>query len=363
MKNSKVMNIFVFILILSCLLISNLFSSDKKFSDNENRFLAQKPVFKLENFFNGSYMEDMEEYLNDQFVLRDYWVEGKTIIERLLGKTENNSVYFADDQYLIEKLAKVDWAKVEKNINVLKEFSSAHPEYDIKMTLIPSASQIYADKLPINNEIDQLGYIDLVEKELGSYLDFINVNELFLAHKHEDIYFKTDHHFNIYGAGLAYQALFGNIKEYEYKIMSDDFLGTLGSQSGAYFNEKDQIVQLICDNVIVTYPDSGLVDDNPYIEGNLNVKDQYTYYLNGNHTLVKIETQQKDKGKLLILRDSYANIFTPYLLEDYSEIYLVDMRYNKSSVSDFMSENDINELLVFYSAKNFMSENDILFLK
>lgn len=363
-KKMKIVNIAVFTLLLAVLFIGNLVQENQVFSANENRYLAQRPKFSIESWFDHSFMEDAEEYLNDQFVMRDQWVEGKTLVERLLGKTENNSVYFAKDGYLIEKLKPIHWQKVEKNVNIIQQFVEQNPDIQVQMMLIPAASQIYADKLPMNHEIDQLAYIDKIEDLLDEVLRFINVNELFLDHAAEDIYFKTDHHFNIVGAGLAYQAFSGQYKDYEYEIVSDSFLGTLASQSGAYYNEKDEIIKLMNDETItVTYFDSNLVDNNTYMEDNLLVKDQYTYYLNGNHTLVKIETNQKDKGKLLILRDSYANIFTPYLLDDYSEIYLVDMRYNKSSVSELMSENGIDEMLIFYSAKNFMSESDILFLK
>lgn len=360
MKNK--LNIVVFLGILGGLCILNLMSPDQAFSNNENRYLAQMPSFSVEALLNHSYTTKFEDYLNDQFIGRDYWVEGKTLNERLLGKQENNGVYFAKDGYLIEKLPSVDSALVQKNIDAINAFVENN-EIVAKMMLIPGASTIYRDKLPINDELDQLSLIDEVASKLSNKMQFISVNDLFLANSHQDIYFKTDHHFNMRGAGLAYSAFSNTDKEHQYEVVSKQFLGTLASQSGAYYTEQDEIVKLLNDEDIeVDYFDS-IQDNNTYNEENLLVKDKCTYYLNGNHSLVSIKTNQVNKPKLLILRDSYANIFVPYLLEDYSEIYVVDMRYNKTNMSEFVKEKAIDELLVFYSAKNFMSESDLIFLK
>lgn len=42
-------------------------------------------------------MADFEKYVNDQFPLRDQWIQLKAWSERLLGKQENNKVYFGTD--------------------------------------------------------------------------------------------------------------------------------------------------------------------------------------------------------------------------------------------------------------------------
>ena len=42
-------------------------SSGEVFSDTENRYLAKKPEWTPEAFLDGSYGEDYEKYLSDQF--------------------------------------------------------------------------------------------------------------------------------------------------------------------------------------------------------------------------------------------------------------------------------------------------------
>ena len=46
---------------------------DRERSDVENRTLQQRPALTLSSVLDGSYMEDVEAYVQDQFPLRDQW--------------------------------------------------------------------------------------------------------------------------------------------------------------------------------------------------------------------------------------------------------------------------------------------------
>lgn len=369
-RKSQIVNICLFAGIIGTAFAFNILKSDQVFSANENRNLAQNPEFTFTKLFKDQYTSEFEKYVTDQFIFRDQWVEGKTLVERLLGKVENNGVYFGKNQRLMERLASVDVDQINKNIKYVNQFVNGLDEnVKVNMMLIPGSVAIMKEDLPrVSDDIDQLALIDQIEANMSSRIEFTNVNQVFLEHNQEDLYFKTDHHFNLNGSKLAYEALAKQlgfpVHTYQRELVGEGFLGTLGSQSGAYYNEHDEIYQLINDEQIdVYYPDLELHDNNVYAEDNLLVKDKYTYYLNGNHSQVKITTNHQEKEKLLIIRDSYANIFTPYLLEDFSEITLLDLRYYKSPISKFIQENEIDRVLFFYSGKNFMSDVNFTFLK
>ncbi len=83
--------IFLFFLIIA--FAFNLFSKDKKYSESENRMLAQKPEFSMANLASGKYMKDMEDYVTDQFFIRDKWINLKVLEDLALGKRESNGVY------------------------------------------------------------------------------------------------------------------------------------------------------------------------------------------------------------------------------------------------------------------------------
>ncbi len=76
-------------------LVANAVSPDRTFSQMENRNLEQLPVPSVKTLLNGQFMKDFETYTTDQFVGRDGWIALKSTTERVLGKKENNNVYFA----------------------------------------------------------------------------------------------------------------------------------------------------------------------------------------------------------------------------------------------------------------------------
>ena len=369
-KKLERMNVMIFCLTIGGLFVLNCLKEDVVFSPNENRNLALKPEFSIKALINHSYTSDFEEYITDQFIARDQWVEGKTLVERLLGKVENNGVYFGKDGYLIERLAAVDHSQIDKTVNYINQFvDQLDSSVKVDMMLIPAASAIMKEKLPwISDDVDQLALIEEIGEAVADRIQFVNVNQTFLDHRNEELYFKTDHHINLKGALVAYEAymeaLGGVPTTYQLDKVKDGFLGTLGSQSGAYYDEKDEILTLDEPKGIqVHYLDDDEKMDSVFVEENLEVKDKYTYYLNGNHSLVKITTQNTEKEKLLIIRDSYANIFTPTLLNDFSEITLVDLRYYKLPISELVQKEGIDRVLFLYSGKNFMSDVNFTFLK
>ncbi|MFY9198410.1 MAG: hypothetical protein WBK75_02075 [Acutalibacteraceae bacterium] len=69
MKNkSNLITIIVFITLVYSLSVLNVFSKDKDFSLNENRYLASKPKVTIKSVFDGQFGKKFEQYINDQFV-------------------------------------------------------------------------------------------------------------------------------------------------------------------------------------------------------------------------------------------------------------------------------------------------------
>lgn len=81
-----------FTVILFCMLLAGftaatLLKPSSEFSETENRVLTQMPELTLNAIRNGEFEKDYEEYMNDQFILRNDWIALKTSVERLLLKT------------------------------------------------------------------------------------------------------------------------------------------------------------------------------------------------------------------------------------------------------------------------------------
>ena len=190
---------------LFCLLLigfaaAHLLLADRYFSEAEKRTLKQFPKLSWTAVRSGKFGDEIERYLADQFPGRDAWVTVKTLSERLSGKKESGGVYFADDGYLIKIHTGFDRAQTETNLAALKRLRDAMAErgVPVRVMLVPTAGQILADKLPACAPYaDEQAVLDAA-KALG--LELCDVTEALAAHKDEEIYYRTDHHWTSLGA-------------------------------------------------------------------------------------------------------------------------------------------------------------------
>ena len=96
-----------------------------------------------------------------------------------------------------------------------------------------------------------------------------------------------------------------------------------------------------------------------YFDEYLGKKDKYVVYFGGNYAEVDIMTGaeeygQTSKEKLLIIKDSFANSMVPFLLDDFSEITMVDTRFYRGDISRLAE--DYDRVLLVYSVNNFAKE-------
>lgn len=376
-KLNTVVTIGTFLgLIISFTLIS-FATKDKTFSFSENRVLAQKPEFGIKSFFEGEFSTDYEEYITDQFFGRDNWIQIKTRTELLLGKKDVNGVYIGKDDYLIETQDSINEEKAYANADKMIAFVKAQVENigaeHVSMMVVPTAVSILKDKLPaFATTFNQDAYLDYMKGYLGA--NFVDVRAEFTAHKEEYIYYKTDHHWTTYGAFLAYGQWAANrgfeaydVDNFEVNKVSEDFLGTVYSKNN-YAATKDtmeiyQIKDNISYNVDINMGQKQM--DSLYAMEYLEEKDKYSVFLGGNNSIVDINvTGGKEDGQtLLVIKDSYAHCFLPFVANHYDRVVVVDLRYMKMPLSTIMEEYDITDILVLYNAIHFAEDNNFSMLE
>ena len=61
----------------------------------------------------------------------------------------------------------------------------------------------------------------------------------------------------------------------------------------------------------------------------------------------------------MIVKDSYANSFIPFLIPDYSEIVVIDPRYYYDDVYQVLEDKGITEVLFLYNANTFFQDSAI----
>ncbi len=357
----------LFILVFSLLFV---IMPEKEFSEQENRYLATAPEFSLSSLFFGDFTSDFETYLSDQFPFRDQWITFKAASELAMGKTQNNGVYYCGNDTLIEEFEDPDMELLDTNLAAVNTLVD-RTDCDVYFQLVPTASEIWRNKLPdYAQSADQLELIDYCYS--GTNTINIDTASVLAAHSDEYIYYRTDHHWTTLGAYYGYTALAeamgftpSPLETYDRVTVSDEFYGTTYSSSGFSWVAPDSIETFVPESDAVTvtnYPSGSPVEGTMYDSSFLDRKDKYSMFYGGNTPLLHIETGTEDKGSLLIIRDSYADCFTPFLYDKFSDIYQLDLRYYRTSLNDFIEENDIDTILLFYSTMSFMTDNSLFLL-
>ena len=142
----------------------------------------------------------------------------------------------------------------------------------------------------------------------------------------------------------------GTDAPYEYRG-GYEFYGTLYSKVpaanikpddfGYYFNpEGEYSIEYVLD---------GKTADSFVDEEQLTKKDKYGALLGGNYALMHI-TSNAPGGKLVVVKDSYANALLPMLADKFSELWVVDLRYyHTGTVSQLIEENGAEGVLFVHN--------------
>lgn len=366
----------VFCAFISVMCLLFLFSPDRTYSSNEKRYLTTFPKLTADTFFSGQFGKEYETYISDQTAGRDFFVGLNAYYDLFSGRNGSNGVYSGKDNYLINK--PVDR---ENHLQAnLKTFARFVKETGVDTTLLiaPSTGYIMDDKLPLNH----LSYLDdeyfkLIEKNKGG-MDFINIKNLFKEKAADtQLYYRTDHHWTTRGAYTAYQAYCAEkgltaAPEDRFDIRKyPDFYGTTYSTSALWLTPPDEIELWYDkdyegqDNIHVTIEegDKKKENDSFFFLSHLDEDDKYPVFLDGNHSLVRVENKAASGGKLLLLKDSFGHSIAPFLSENYSEIIMVDLRYYKLPVSELIEKEGITEMLVLYGLDNLCNDTDVAWLK
>lgn len=342
---------------------------EESFSANENRYLAKKPSFNLDSLLEGRFTQELEKYVDDQFVFRNRAMEAKTQILKALGRQDINGVYLAQDNYLIEKIGEedLDQEQFNKNIQALRSFSDQWAGQELRSLIVPTAGLVLKDKLPsLAPQIQEDRLLDQLAEDLGP--GFIDLRPRLEAQKEDYLYYRTDHHWTSLAAYLAYEELAQlegrqvSLEDYRIERVSRDFRGSLYSKILDRSMPADEIDLFHPKSPVdyrVYYDFGSQESDSVYSRESLEEKDQYKVFLGGNYPELKIQGENKNNRRLLIFKDSYANALLPFLVGDYESISLVDLRYFKADLAAYIEENQINEFLLVYNIKNFSSDENI----
>ena len=374
-KHSSWVQIIIFIVFIALFFVLSLALPDKGFSERENRELTQAPAFSLDALFSKKFSTKFESYTTDQFPFRDSWTTVKARCELAIGKEENKGVYLCDGGTLIEAYEVPEQKQLDTNIFAVKSFAE-NSEVPVYFALIPGNSEIHSNIIPKNApNSSQKSVIDYCYANSGA--NNIDIYSDLASHSDEYIFYRTDHHWTSLGAYYGYETIMKAmgytptpLSSFAPQTVSDEFYGTVYSKSGISWVKPDSIeiyAEQEAATEVLNYSANEPVNGTLYDSSFLKKKDKYSMFMGGNTPLVTIKTANSDAPSILILRDSYMDSLIPFLQSNFSEIHVMDLRYYKtqlidSTVSDYVKEHGIDEVLVCYSVPNFGTDTNVFML-
>ncbi len=351
-------------------ILNLIFAPKQAFSEDENRVLESVPQLTLESVRDGSFMDSIESYVGDHFMMRKTFISLNTVSQLFMGKRDLGSdysttpaeggVYFGKDNHIYEVLLPNRTDIFRDNVAALNLFAekSALPFYVLP---VPSGSQEQPDRLPFfAPNHDQHEELNEIRSAIGAKAHVIDLFDTLSDKTGKDFYFKTDHHWNAYGAYEGYRALVGTmgyqiapLSDFNLKEASTAFYGTLYSKAVLAGQVPDTLYLPVYKKAMTLTQQTGKQSrESIYWEEYLQKKDKYSVFLGGNHSVDVIKNADVRNGKkLLIIKDSFANSMVPFLAVNFSEIHIIDLRYYNQDIYDYIQQNGITETAAIYSIK------------
>lgn len=326
---------------------------DKARTDTERRPLAQFPEISKESVLDGSFMTGFEKYTLDQFPLRDRFRTLKSFAALYaMGKRDNNDIYIAEGF-----ASKLEYPLDKDSISYAADrFGFVYEKYlkdsgaNVYLSVVPDKNYFLAQK----HGYPAFDYNELVTQLCGemTYAQYIDI---FPTLSLED-YYRTDTHWrqeNILDAAKALAAGMGNelSAEYEQVKCERPFYGVYYGQSALPLAAED-----------IYYLDNDILRGCTVYDYETNKQysvydmekavgaDPYELFLSGSKSLLRIDNPSAESEKtLVVFRDSFGSSMTPLLVENYSTVYVVDIRYmSPMLVGKFVDFKD-SDVLFLYS--------------
>ena len=352
----------------------DLITPDRAYSELENTTLSQRPSLSsfsadgLNKFFTA-----YTKYVKDQVAGRDSWVALQSTVEtKVMQKEQSGGILLGKEHMMFPRtygLVSSETRTLPKNTAALEALCQRYPGL-VNVMLVPAASAVYPENVPAGAPLlDEDRYLDALSEAVQTAGGrFVDVRQTLADHKGEYIYYRTDHHWTSTGAYYAYQQLCTALGLTPFDPSAhtartaEGFYGTHYSKARTPDAEPDTITYYDLPNALTIYtvaapgqPAEGKTT-GLYDTDKLSVYDKYAMFLHGNNGLSRIKGDGTGRGRILVIKDSYANCFVPYLTANYADIDVVDFRNYNYGLDQLIADNGYDQILVLYSFDSFKSD-------
>lgn len=360
----------IFMVLLLGLAGKEALSHQRTYSPVEKRELQTRPEISITKVLDGRFQKKYESYLRDQFPGRDHWVSFQTDMELFMGKNEIHNVYIGKNHYLLEHYTEKEFdpQQISKNLQALEKFvGKAKQNADVHVMMVPTKSWVLREKLPaFAPHYKEQKFYDALQQKLEKEDVLISVEPVLDAHKEEEIYYRTDHHWTTLGAWYAYEqytkAVGGDLQRAQgkkkFRCISKDFYGTTYAKIN-YARQVDKIeIYEPADKLRVVYNMGEKKTKTLYDVSFLKTADQYSVFTGGNQAVLEITGGIKNGKTLLLIKDSFANSILPFLAEDYEKLVVVDLRQLNVSGDRLLEMFSPTDILILYNSAQFAQDKE-----
>ena len=351
-KATQIATAAVFALLLVGGMALHLLLPDQAVSRAERRKLAQQPELTASSLLDGSYDGKLEDYLLDQFPLRDGFRTVKSVwTYYLLGQKDNNGVFL--DNGTVSKLdSQLDQKQVELFVSRMNSLrSKLFPDSPVTVAIVPDKNYYLTN----GENYPRLDYEALYEAvQTGMpWADHLDLR----ADLDWDLYYSTDSHWRqeklqqvVEHLALRMDLELPALDTYEQTALPG-FYGVYHGQAALplpaetlYYLEND-----VTRSAVVTGPE--LKGEQPvYAPEKFEGMDGYDVFLHGAQAVLQIENPLTETDReLVIFRDSFGSSLAPLLLPAYKTITLVDIRYVASEYVGQFVDFHGQDVLILYS--------------
>lgn len=339
--------IFIFIFAVLC-----IFLPKEEYSDSERRNLAKMPEISVQNIWNGKFMSEFEKYSTDNFPFRDAFRTLKAYCALgIFQRGDNNGIYLHEGY-----ISSVEYPLNEDSL----DYAASRFEY-VYNNLLTDSNNVYFSLIPDKNAFmaSDSGHLSLDYEafeesfvERIEFAEYIKISDLISL----DDFYRTDTHWrqeSITDVADRLCSGMGTVsgKDFTENTLDNDFYGVYKGQA-ALPVEPDPIKYLTNPTLdgckVFDYQNN--TDSFVYDMDKAFGKDPYEMFLAGPLSLVTVENPANTSGKRLIMfRDSFSSSLAPLMVEGYSEIVLIDIRYIQPDIVKRFVDFTNADVLFIYS--------------
>lgn len=409
-SGSKIKYAVPFFLLLAALtVVAWLLPLRPNSSDDEKRQLARFPEFSASALLSGEYFADIDAWFSDTFTFREHWLSASEFIRTLYGSSDigiYGGLTSSDEvpdptPEPTEEISR--WDVVDKdtwhgnvvdeddfvNFGTVLQIEDACYEFfffyqagadryaqvtsraaevagdraQVYSVLAPTAigimfDQEYLDKIGTASESEAMRYMYGAMKNVRG----VDTFDALRYHNGEYLYFRTDHHWTAMAAYYAYREFCrtagyepADLDDFEEKVF-DGYMGSLWS----YANRSHSLTP---DTVHAFVPPGDITTTVTTVNGttcgidligdmsNSSAGAKYLCFIAGDNPFTHIQNRSLANGRCaIVIKDSFANCFVPYLTQNYSDIYVIDYRSYRDMTLDGLIDTYGADDIIFVNA-------------